>query len=45
MDNLCHQYPVTTNTQGDISNVINERRITSDILAETIKGFNGLTIK
>ena len=37
MDNLCHQPPVTTNTQGKIPNVTNERRILSDILAETIK--------
>ena len=45
MDNFCHQSPVTTNTQGEISNVKNERRISSDILAETIKVFNGLTIQ
>ena len=45
MDTFCRQYPVTTNTQGENSNVTNERRISSDILAETIKGFNGLTIQ
>ena len=44
MDNFCHQPPVTTNTQGEIANVTNERKISSDILKETIKGFNGLTI-
>ena len=35
------QSPVITNTQGDISNVTNQRQIYSDIMAETIKGFNG----
>ena len=44
MDTLCHHSPITTNTQGDIANVTNGRRIYLDILAETIKGFNGLTI-
>ena len=39
MDNLC-QSPVTTNTQGEVSNVTNERQISSDIMAETIKVFN-----
>ena len=39
------QYPVTTNTQGNIANVPNERRISLNIMAETIKGFKGLTIK
>ena len=45
MDTFCHQYPVTTNTQLEIENVKNERQISLDILAETIKGFNGLTIQ
>ena len=45
MDNFCRQSPVTTNTQGEIANVTNERRIYLDILAETIKLFNGLTIQ
>ena len=36
MDTFCHS-PVTDNAQGDIANVTNERRISSDILAETIK--------
>ena len=31
------QSPVTTNTQGNIANVPNERQIYSEILAETIK--------
>ena len=34
-----------TNTQGEIVNVKNERRISSYILVETIKRFNGLTIQ
>ena len=25
MDNFCYQYPVTTNTQGEIANVKNEK--------------------
>ena len=37
IDKFWHQSPVTTNTQGDISNVTNKRRIYLDILAETIK--------
>ena len=44
MYTLC-QSPVTTNTQGEIANVKNERQISSDILAETIKGFNELTLQ
>ena len=44
MDNLC-QSPVTTNTQRKIANVPNKRIISSDILAETIKGFKGLTLQ
>ena len=43
MDNFC-QSPVTTNIQGKVENVQNERRISSDILAETMKGFKGLTL-
>ena len=45
MDTFCHQSPVTTNTQGEIANVTNEGQISSEILAESIKGFNGLTIQ
>ena len=33
MDTFCHQSPVTTNTQGEILNLTNERQISSDILA------------
>ena len=33
------QYPVTTNTQVNIANVPNERQISLNILAETIKLF------
>ena len=44
MDTFC-QSPAMTNTQGEIANVTNERRISSDVLAEKIKGFNGLTIQ
>ena len=40
VDNFCHQFPFTTNTQGEIENLTNERRIYLDILAETIKGFS-----
>ena len=43
MKTFC-QYPVTTNTQGNILNVLNGRRISSNILAETIKGFKVLTL-
>ena len=39
------QYPVMTNTQRKIANVPNERRISSDILEETIKEFKGLTLQ
>ena len=45
MDTFFHQFPVTTNTQEDITNVTNERQISSNILAEMIKGFNGLKIQ
>ena len=44
MDTFCNQSPVTTNTQREITNVTNERRISWDILEETIKVFNGLTL-
>ena len=39
------QYPVTTNTPRKIANVPNERRISSEILVETIIGFKGLTLQ
>ena len=45
MDTFCPHYAVTTNTQGGISNVTNETRISSDILVKTMKGFNILTIQ
>ena len=45
MDTFCHESLITTNTQGEIANVTNERRISSDIMAEAIRGFNGLTIQ
>ena len=45
MDTLCHQSPITTITQEEIVNVTNERLISLDILEETIKVFNGLTIQ
>ena len=45
MDTLFQQYPVTTNTQEDIANVTNERRISSNIMAETIRGFKRLTLQ
>ena len=44
MDNL-FQSPFTINTQRKNANNTNERRISSEILAETIKLFNGLTIQ
>ena len=37
--------PFTTNTQVKITNVPNQRQIPLDILAETIKGFKGLTLQ
>ena len=40
-----YQSPVTTNTQGSIENVPNERQIYFEILAEKIKGFKGLTLQ
>ena len=39
------QYPVTSNTPRNKSNVPNERRISLDILARTIKLFKGLMIE
>ena len=39
------QSPVTTNTPRNITNVPNERRISSDSLAETIKVFKRLTLQ
>ena len=44
MNTLC-QSPVTTNTQGNISNLPNERQISSNIMVETIKVFKGLTLQ
>ena len=43
MDNFCLS-PVTTNIQGKIANVPNERQISSNIMEETIKGFKVLTL-
>ena len=37
--------PFTTNTKVKITNVPNQRQIPLDILAETIKGFKGLTLQ
>ena len=45
MDTFFHRSPVKTNNQGEIANVTNEMQISLDILAETIKVFNGLTIQ
>ena len=39
------QSPVMTNTPRKIANVPNERQISSEFLAETIKGFKGLTLQ
>ena len=44
MDTFCHS-PDTTNTKRNNANVPNERRISSDILAITIRGFNGLALQ
>ena len=44
MDNFL-QSPVTINTQRKYANVINERRIASDIMKDTIKEFHGLTVQ
>ena len=38
------QTPITTNTPREKTDVENERRISSDSLIETIKGFNKLTL-
>ena len=45
MDTLFNHPPVTINTQRKNANIKNERRIYSNILAETIKELNGLTIQ
>ena len=45
MDTFFHQSPVTINTQRNNSNVTNERQISSNILAETIKVFKRLTLQ
>ena len=39
------QPPVTTNTPREKTDVSNERRISLDILAEMLKGFNRLTLQ
>ena len=39
------QSPIPTNTQRKIENVPNEGEISVEILAETIKGFKGLTLQ
>ena len=44
MDTFC-QSPVMNNKQGKIANIPNERRISYNILVETIKGFKGLTLQ
>ena len=44
MDTFC-QSPATTSTQRKNENVPNERRISSDILSETIKIFKGFTLR
>ena len=44
MDNF-YQSPVMNNTQGKIANIPNERIISYNIMAETIKGFKGLTLQ
>ena len=44
MDTLFHQSPIMNNTKGEIADVTSERQISSDILAETIKVFNRLTL-
>ena len=43
METLIHP-PVTTNAPIEKTDVTNERRISSDSLAETIKAFNKLTL-
>ena len=44
MDTFC-QSPARTNTQRYITNMTNKSKIYLNILAETIKGFKGLTLK
>ena len=44
MYTFCHS-SIRTNTQRNNANVTNKRRISLDILAETIKIFNGLTLQ
>ena len=39
------QPPVTTNTPREKTDVANQRRISSDSLTETLKGFNILTLQ
>ena len=43
--NTFYQFPATTNTHRKIANVTNERKFSSDILSETIRGFKGLTLQ
>ena len=43
MDNFC-QSPITTNTQRKNAKIPNKRRIASDILEETLKGFKILRL-
>ena len=45
MDTFFNQSPARINTQKKNANVTNERQISSKILAETIKEFNGLRIQ
>ena len=45
MDTFFTQSHGTTNTQREIANITNERRISTNILVEKIKGFNELTIQ
>ena len=44
MDTFC-QSPITINTERKNSNVANEGRVYTEILAETIKLFKGLTLQ
>ena len=45
MDTLFNKSPIKINTQRKNANMTNERQISSNILAETIKEFNGLMIQ
>ena len=45
MDTFFNHSPVTSNKQRKNANKTNERRIYSNILAETLKVFNKLTIQ